>query len=241
MASRQMMQPWDGPGMGQGGSDEHEGYKRQLSSRRGRVMCRWNWFQFATKDATINGNLRNATAETELEEESSLRPLRVASHLRPVPVQLRLQLWHWHWLWLPNGVLMRCQIGWAGQEKQWRRTGWPVWQEWSVGNACKRPNYIKSCINHEQRPRCHFAACLSLAKTNLAAILCFKCRTVLLLLPSVSISLLRYFRSAAANEFLFASDGGVKSSARMNFSALCRRQSGPTHVLVRIVHSPIIT
>lgn len=69
MDSRQKVQPGDRAGQQQtrraNAAMASEGYKRQLSSRRGRVMCRWNWFQFATKDATINGNLRNATAETE--------------------------------------------------------------------------------------------------------------------------------------------------------------------------------
>lgn len=59
--------------------------------------------------------------------------------------------------------------------------------------------------------------------------------------PLCAVTSLRYFRSAAANEFLFASDSsGVKSSVFMNFSALCRRQCGWAHVLIRF-HSPIIT
>lgn len=129
------------------------------------------------------------------------------------------------------------------------------WAEWRGGEgcACKRPNYIKSCINHEPRP-CFcccalflLAACC-LAKTNLAAILCFKCRIVLplLLLPSpaplCATTSLRYFRSAAANEFLFASDSsGVKSSCVHEFfSCLSPAMRLRAHVLIRF-HSPIIT
>lgn len=59
--------------------------------------------------------------------------------------------------------------------------------------------------------------------------------------PLRSVTSLRYFRSAAANEFLFSSDSSrVKSSVFMNFSALCRRQCGWALVLIRF-HSPIIT
>ncbi|KAM8705585.1 hypothetical protein ACLKA7_009962 [Drosophila subpalustris] len=82
-----------------------------------------------TRDVTINGNLRNAPAETA----TAARP-------RPrFPVKFQLQLQ------LPSSSLV----------PKWRVDALPNWldqthkENGGLENACKRPNYIKSCINHE--------------------------------------------------------------------------------------------
>lgn len=159
-------------------------------------------------------------------------------------------------VWLPNGVLMRCQIGCAAQQqqqKQGTRRAGRSGQSGEVERGVRAS--VRITLNHALTmsqgpaavPSLLSAACC-LAKTNLAAILCFKCRIVLplLLLPSpaplCATTSLRYFRSAAANEFLFASDSsGVKSSCVHEFfSSLSPAMRLRAHVLIRF-HSPIIT
>lgn len=161
-------------------------------------------------------------------------------------------------VWLPNGVLMRCQIGCAGQQQQqqqWTRRAGRSGQSGVVERGVRAS--VRITLNHaltmSQGPASAavpslLSADCCLAKTNLAAILCFKCRIVLplLLLPSpaplCATTSLRYFRSAAANEFLFASDSsGVKSSCVHEFfSSLSPAMRLRAHVLIRF-HSPIIT
>lgn len=206
-----------------------EGYKRQLSSRRGRVMCRWNWFQFATKDATINGNLRNATAETEAHPglfTSGFSAFPTAPGLAP----------KWRVDALPNWLRRPTTT-----TKTVNETSREEWAEWRGGEgcACKRPNFIKSCINHEPRP-CFCCCALSSHSCPAAwprpiwqqsfvssAASCFPCsyslhlRLFVLRLHWDIFALLRRM-----NFYLPATVAESRVHVFMNFSALCRRQCG---------------
>lgn len=189
--------------------------------------------------------MRNATAETEAHPG----PFTSGSAAFPTAPGLAPK---WRVDALPNWLRRPTTT------KTVNETSREEWAEWRGGEVERGVRgSVRITLNHALTmsqgpasaavPSLLSAACC-LAKTNLAAILCFKCRVVLPLIhlpspaPLCATTSLRYFRSAAANEFLFASDSsGVKSSCVHEFfSSLSPAMRLRAHVLIRF-HSPIIT